>query len=124
MCQLLDLATLDVNCLKFKPHELAASILYHFSSSATSKKASNLNMNSLIDCVSWLTHKAMTLRDHGLLKKPTEYHNQVENPTEFRKAPPKEWYNLQIHEPKLLDLLDEAKDRQKTVEGRASRREK
>ena len=47
MCQLLDLASLDINCLRFKPHELAASILYHFSSQSTAKKASNLNMNSL-----------------------------------------------------------------------------
>ena len=55
MCQMLDLAILDLNCWQWQPHELAAAILYHFSSQNVAKKASNLNMNSLSECVSWLT---------------------------------------------------------------------
>lgn len=122
MCQLLDLATLDMNCLKFKPHELAASILYHFSSQATTKKASNLNMNNLVDCVSWLTSMALTLRDCGLLNSPTEWSEREDNDMDFRRSPSYQWYNIQLHKSEMLDLLEKANDRRKMVEERGNRR--
>merc|ERR1712113_519477 len=107
MCQLLDMATLDVNCLEWKPFELAASILYHFSSQATSHKVSNLNMMNLIDCVHWLTPMALTLKDYGLLDRKRAA-TRPDQPRDYKRCPTDQWYNLQRHDPEFLDLLETA----------------
>lgn len=111
MCQLLDLAILDVDALKWQPYELAASILYHFSSQNTAKRASNLNLRKLVDCVSWLTPMALTLKESGLLKDPLQYSEDTEDSRNYRRVPPSQWYNLQFHEADTMDLLDEATKR-------------
>lgn len=110
MCQMLDLAMLDVYCLKWPAHELAAAILYHFSSQTIAKKASNLNMYNLVECVSWLTPMALTLKDFGLIREPIQYASGTDSPRDYRKVPPGQWYNLQLHESEMLDLLDKSCD--------------
>jgi len=107
MCQMLDLAILDLNCWQWQPHELAAAILYHFSSQTVAKKASNLNMNSLSDCVSWLTPLALTLKnEQALMTNTTPYADTEEKPRDYRSVPPKHWYNLQIHCSDNLEWLE------------------
>jgi len=106
MCQLLDLATLDIECLQFQPYELAASILYHFSSQNTAKKASNLNMSKLVDCVSWLTPMALSLKQAGLLKEPNRHSTAPDNPRNYRDVPQSQWYNVQHHDPNTIELLE------------------
>lgn len=106
MCQLLDLSILDVNSLKWQPWELAASILYHFSSQNTAKRASNVTMSKLVECVSWLTPMALTLKEAGLESKPSDYSLEEDLPRNYRRVPPSQWYNMQTHNVDTLSLLE------------------
>lgn len=106
MCQLLDLSILDVNSLKWQPWELAASILYHFSSQNTAKRASNVTMSKLVECVSWLTPMALTLKEAGLETKPSDYSLEDDLPRNYRRVPPSQWYNMQTHNVDTLSLLE------------------
>lgn len=106
MCQLLDLSILDVNSLKWQPWELAASILYHFSSQNTAKRASNVTMSKLVECVSWLTPMALTLKEAGLETKPSDYSLEEDLPRNYRRVPPSQWYNMQTHNVDTLSLLE------------------
>ena len=110
MCHLLDLATLDINSLQFKPHVLAASVLFHFSSEKTIKSASNLQREQIFDCIAWLTPMAITLKDHGLIKKPTEYADRIDREDDYRSVPANQWFNLQIHQSNMLMMLEKSKE--------------
>lgn len=123
MCQLLDLATLDVESLQFQPYELAASILYHFSSQNTAKKASNLNMSKLVDCVSWLTPMALSLKDAGLVKEPNRHANVPDNPRNYRDAPQCQWYNVQYHDQNTVELLENVLEKRKTQAAKSPAKE-
>ncbi|KAM5236059.1 G1/S-specific cyclin-E1 isoform 2-T2 [Ctenodactylus gundi] len=94
--QLLDLCVLDVGCLEFPYGILAASALYHFSSSELIEKVSGYQWCDIEKCVKWMVPFAMVIKETGSSKLK-----------HFRGVPVDDAHNIQIHF-NSLDLLDKA----------------
>ncbi|KAM6153623.1 G1/S-specific cyclin-E1 isoform 2-T2 [Erethizon dorsatum] len=94
--QLLDLCVLDVGCLEFPYGVLAASALYHFSSSELMQKVSGYQWCDIEKCVKWMVPFAMVIRETGSCKIK-----------HFRGVPVEDSHNIQTHI-NSLDLLDKA----------------
>uniref|UniRef100_A0A8D0SWM6 Cyclin C-terminal domain-containing protein n=1 Tax=Sus scrofa TaxID=9823 RepID=A0A8D0SWM6_PIG len=93
---LLDLCVLDVGCLEFPYGVLAASALYHFSSSELMQKVSGYQWCDIEKCVKWMVPFAMVIRETGSSKLK-----------HFRGVPAEDIHNIQTHI-NSLDLLDKA----------------
>uniref|UniRef100_A0A8D1Y0E5 Cyclin E1 n=1 Tax=Sus scrofa TaxID=9823 RepID=A0A8D1Y0E5_PIG len=93
---LLDLCVLDVGCLEFPYGVLAASALYHFSSSELMQKVSGYQWCDIEKCVKWMVPFAMVIRETGSSKLK-----------HFRGVPAEDAHNIQTHI-NSLDLLDKA----------------
>lgn len=63
-------------------------------------------MSKLVECVSWLTPMALTLKEAGLESKPSEYSKNEDQPRNYRHVPPNQWYNMQTHNGDTLSLLE------------------
>lgn len=96
IAELLDLCVLDVGCLEFPYGVLAASALYHFSSSELMQKVSGYQWCDIEKCVKWMVPFAMVIREAGSSKLK-----------QFRGVPPEDAHNIQTHL-NSLDLLDKA----------------
>lgn len=96
IAELLDLCVLDVGCLEFPYGVLAASALYHFSSSELVQKVSGFQWCDIEKCVKWMVPFAMVIREAGSSKLK-----------QFRGVPPEDAHNIQTHL-NSLDLLDRA----------------
>uniref|UniRef100_A0A8D0UY24 G1/S-specific cyclin-E1 n=1 Tax=Sus scrofa TaxID=9823 RepID=A0A8D0UY24_PIG len=94
--KLLDLCVLDVGCLEFPYGVLAASALYHFSSSELMQKVSGYQWCDIEKCVKWMVPFAMVIRETGSSKLK-----------HFRGVPAEDIHNIQTHI-NSLDLLDKA----------------
>ncbi|XP_032181378.1 G1/S-specific cyclin-E1 isoform X2 [Mustela lutreola] len=96
IAELLDLCVLDVGCLEFPYGVLAASALYHFSSSELMQKVSGYQWCDIEKCVKWMVPFAMVIRETGSSKLK-----------HFRGVPAEDAHNIQTHI-NSLDLLDKA----------------
>nr|XP_002721192.1 G1/S-specific cyclin-E1 [Oryctolagus cuniculus] len=96
IAELLDLCVLDVGCLEFSYGVLAASALYHFSSSELMQKVSGYQWCDIEKCVKWMVPFAMVIRETGSSKLK-----------HFRGVPAEDAHNIQTHI-NSLDLLDKA----------------
>ncbi|KAF6287683.1 cyclin E1 [Rhinolophus ferrumequinum] len=96
IAELLDLCVLDVGCLEFSYGVLAASALYHFSSSELMQKVSGYQWCDIEKCVKWMVPFAMVIRETGSSKLK-----------QFRGVPAEDAHNIQTHL-NSLDLLDKA----------------
>ncbi|XP_062032911.1 G1/S-specific cyclin-E1 [Lepus europaeus] len=96
IAELLDLCVLDVGCLEFSYGVLAASALYHFSSSELMQKVSGYQWCDIEKCVKWMVPFAMVIRETGSSKLK-----------HFRGVPTEDAHNIQTHI-NSLDLLDKA----------------
>ncbi|XP_049634226.1 G1/S-specific cyclin-E1-like [Suncus etruscus] len=96
IAELLDLCVLDVGCLEFSYGILAASALYHFSSSELMQKVSGYQWCDIEKCVKWMVPFAMVIRETGSSKLKL-----------FRGVPIEDAHNIQTHI-NSLDLLDKA----------------
>uniref|UniRef100_A0A5F5PSG3 G1/S-specific cyclin-E1 n=1 Tax=Equus caballus TaxID=9796 RepID=A0A5F5PSG3_HORSE len=94
--KLLDLCVLDVGCLEFSYGVLAASALYHFSSSELMQRVSGYQWCDIEKCVKWMVPFAMVIRETGSSKLK-----------HFRGVPAEDAHNIQTHL-NSLDLLDKA----------------
>ncbi|XP_045235645.1 G1/S-specific cyclin-E1 isoform X5 [Macaca fascicularis] len=95
--KLLDLCVLDVDCLEFPYGILAASALYHFSSSELTQKVSGYQWCDIENCVKWMVPFAMVIRETGSSKLK-----------HFRGVADEDAHNIQTHRDSL-DLLDKAR---------------
>ncbi|XP_028931590.1 G1/S-specific cyclin-E1 isoform X2 [Ornithorhynchus anatinus] len=91
--ELLDLCVLDVGCLEFPYGVLAASALYHFSSSELMRKVSGYEWRDVEECVKWMVPFAVAIREAGSSKLKR-----------FRGVPTEDLHNIQTHV-NSLDLL-------------------
>ncbi|XP_005400163.1 PREDICTED: G1/S-specific cyclin-E1 isoform X1 [Chinchilla lanigera] len=96
VAELLDLCVLDVGCLEFPYGVLAASALYHFTSSEMMQKVSGYQWCDIEKCVKWMIPFAMVIREAG--------NSKVKH---FRGVPIEDSHNIQTHI-NSLDLLDKA----------------
>ncbi|KAM6225038.1 G1/S-specific cyclin-E1 [Rhynchocyon petersi] len=96
IAELLDLCVLDIGCLEFSYGVLAASALYHFSSSELMQKVSGYQWCDIEKCVKWMVPFAMVIRETGSSKLK-----------HFRGVPAEDAHNIQTHIDSL-DLLDKA----------------
>nr|XP_044615619.1 G1/S-specific cyclin-E1 isoform X2 [Equus asinus] len=96
IAELLDLCVLDVGCLEFSYGVLAASALYHFSSSELMQRVSGYQWCDIEKCVKWMVPFAMVIRETGSSKLK-----------HFRGVPAEDAHNIQTHL-NSLDLLDKA----------------
>ncbi|KAM5207479.1 G1/S-specific cyclin-E1 isoform 3-T3 [Hipposideros larvatus] len=96
IAELLDLCVLDVGCLEFSYGVLAASALYHFSSSELMQKVSGYQWCDIEKCVKWMVPFAMVIRETGSSKLK-----------QFRGVAAEDAHNIQTHL-NSLDLLDKA----------------
>ncbi|XP_016066932.1 PREDICTED: G1/S-specific cyclin-E1 isoform X2 [Miniopterus natalensis] len=96
IAELLDLCVLDIGCLEFSYGVLAASALYHFSSSELMQKVSGYQWCDIEKCVKWMVPFAMVIREAGSSKLK-----------QFRGVPAEDAHNIQTHL-NSLDLLDKA----------------
>ncbi|XP_003466681.1 G1/S-specific cyclin-E1 [Cavia porcellus] len=96
IAELLDLCVLDVGCLEFPYGVLAASALYHFSSSEMMQKVSGYQWRDIEKCAKWMVPFAMVIRETGSSKIK-----------HFRGVPIEDSHNIQTHI-NSLDLLDKA----------------
>ncbi|KAK2499951.1 hypothetical protein MC885_019160, partial [Smutsia gigantea] len=96
IAELLDLCVLDVGCLEFSYGVLAASALYHFSSSELMQKVSGYQWCDIEKCVKWMVPFAMVIRETGSSKLK-----------HFQGVPSEDAHNIQTHI-NSLDLLDKA----------------
>lgn len=97
IAELLDLCVLDVDCLEFPYGILAASALYHFSSSELTQKVSGYQWCDIENCVKWMVPFAMVIRETGSSKLK-----------HFRGVADEDAHNIQTHRDSL-DLLDKAR---------------
>ncbi|KAF4793551.1 G1/S-specific cyclin-E1 [Turdus rufiventris] len=84
--ELLDLCVLDIGCLEYTYGILAASALYHFSSSELMQKVSGYEFCEIEDCVKWMVPFAMALREVGSSKLK-----------HFSGIAPEDLHNIQTH---------------------------
>ncbi|XP_067158623.1 G1/S-specific cyclin-E1 isoform X2 [Apteryx mantelli] len=98
--KLLDLCVLDIGCLEYTYGILAASALYHFSSSELMQKVSGYEWCEIEECVKWMVPFAMAIREVGSSKLK-----------HFRGIAPEDLHNIQTHI-NSLDLLDKAQAKQ------------
>ncbi|XP_066050764.1 G1/S-specific cyclin-E1 isoform X1 [Chamaea fasciata] len=98
--ELLDLCVLDIGCLGYTYGILAASALYHFSSSELMQKVSGYEFCEIEDCVKWMVPFAMALREVGSSKLK-----------HFSGIAPEDLHNIQTHI-NSFDLLDRAQAKQ------------
>ncbi|XP_076988406.1 G1/S-specific cyclin-E1 [Tamandua tetradactyla] len=96
IAELLDLCVLDVGCLEFSYGVLAASAMYHFSSTELMQKVSGYQWYDIEKCVKWMVPFAMVIRETGSSKLK-----------HFRGVPAEDAHNIQTHI-NSLDLLDKA----------------
>uniref|UniRef100_A0A8C8ZY03 Cyclin E1 n=1 Tax=Prolemur simus TaxID=1328070 RepID=A0A8C8ZY03_PROSS len=96
IAELLDLCVLDIDCLEFSYGVLAASALYHFSSSELMQKVSGYQWCDIESCAKWMVPFAMVIRETGSSKLK-----------HFRGIPSDDAHNIQTHRDSL-DLLDKA----------------
>ncbi|ELV10968.1 G1/S-specific cyclin-E1 [Tupaia chinensis] len=96
IAELLDLCVLDIGCSEFPYGILAASALYHFSSSELMQKVSGYQWCEIEQCVKWMVPFAMVIRETGSSKLK-----------HFRGVPAEDAHNIQTHL-NSLDLLDKA----------------
>ncbi|XP_045388375.1 G1/S-specific cyclin-E1 isoform X1 [Lemur catta] len=96
IAELLDLCVLDIDCLEFSYGVLAASALYHFSSSELMQKVSGYQWCDIESCAKWMVPFAMVIRETGSSKLK-----------HFRGIPADDAHNIQTHRDSL-DLLDKA----------------
>ncbi|XP_045149643.1 G1/S-specific cyclin-E1 isoform X2 [Echinops telfairi] len=92
--KLLDLCVLDVGCLEFSYGILAASALYHFSSTELVQKVSGYQWCEIERCAKWMVPYAMVIRETGSSKLK-----------HFRGVPTEDAHNIQTHL-NSLELLD------------------
>lgn len=96
IAELLDLCLLDIGCLEYTYGVLAASALYHFSSSELMQKVTGYEWREVEECVKWMVPFAMAIREVGSSKLK-----------HFRGVAPEDMHNIQTHI-NGLDLLDKA----------------
>ncbi|XP_006867446.1 PREDICTED: G1/S-specific cyclin-E1 [Chrysochloris asiatica] len=94
IAELLDLCSLDYDSLEFSYGVLAASAMYHFSSSELMQKVSGYEWCDIEKCVKWMVPFAMVIRETGSSK--LKY---------FRGIPLEETHHVQTHI-NSLDLLE------------------
>ncbi|XP_012303856.1 G1/S-specific cyclin-E1 [Aotus nancymaae] len=97
IAELLDLCVLDVDCLEFPYGILAASAVYHFSSSELMQKVSGYEWCDIENCAKWMVPFAMVIRETGTSKLK-----------HFRGVADDDAHNIQTHRDSL-DLLDKAR---------------
>ncbi|XP_038610705.1 G1/S-specific cyclin-E1 isoform X2 [Tachyglossus aculeatus] len=98
--ELLDLCVLDIGCLEFPYGVLAASALYHFSSSELMQKVSGYEWRDIEECVKWMVPFAVAIREVGSSKLK-----------HFKGIPTEDLHNIQTHMNSLA-LLDKAQAKQ------------
>ncbi|XP_061220286.1 G1/S-specific cyclin-E1 isoform X3 [Neopsephotus bourkii] len=96
IAELLDLCLLDIGCLEYTYGVLAASALYHFSSSELMQKVTGYEWCEVEECVKWMVPFAMAIREVGSSRLK-----------HFRGVAPEDMHNIQTHI-NGLDLLDKA----------------
>uniref|UniRef100_A0A2K5DJZ9 Cyclin C-terminal domain-containing protein n=1 Tax=Aotus nancymaae TaxID=37293 RepID=A0A2K5DJZ9_AOTNA len=97
IAELLDICVLDVDCLEFPYGILAASAVYHFSSSELMQKVSGYEWCDIENCVKWMVPFAMVIREMGTSKRK-----------HFRRVADEDVHNIQTHRDSW-DLLDKAR---------------
>ncbi|XP_043239129.1 G1/S-specific cyclin-E-like isoform X1 [Amphibalanus amphitrite] len=105
MCQLIDLAVMDMASIQFKYGVLAGAAFFHFTRNRElTIRISGYSWFELSPCVTWLGPFYVTLRDHLLCHVPP-----------FDRVPDTDRHNIQIHAVNL-QILEEAQKRSEEQE--------
>ncbi|MEE6517426.1 hypothetical protein FKM82_027596 [Ascaphus truei] len=96
IAELLDVCVLDIGCLEYTYGVLAASALYHFTSSELVQKVSGYEWSKMEECVKWMVPFTLAVREVGSSKVK-----------HFRGIDPEDVHNIQTHT-RCLDLLEKA----------------
>lgn len=107
MSQLLDSCMMDVQCVRYPYSILAASTIYHFSSSEKMNRCSGYRLEEIEPCVRWMSLHAEILLKRGLIKQLKSFKRVIQS----------DWHNIQTHENKLDDVLAILKSRTKKPVG-------
>ncbi|KAM9065521.1 G1/S-specific cyclin-E1 [Sarcophilus harrisii] len=100
VAELLDVCILDMGCFDFTYGVLAASALYHFSSTEIMKKVSGFDWPEVEECVKWMVPFAMAVKEVGGAR--LKY---------FKGVPSEDMHNIQTHV-NTINLLDKAYEKQ------------
>ncbi|XP_072488204.1 G1/S-specific cyclin-E1 [Notamacropus eugenii] len=100
VAELLDVCILDMGCFDFTYGVLAASALYHFSSTEIMKKVSGFDWPEVEECVKWMVPFAMAVKEVGGAR--LKY---------FKGVPSEDMHNIQTHV-NTINLLDRAYEKQ------------
>uniref|UniRef100_A0A4X2KWP4 Cyclin E1 n=1 Tax=Vombatus ursinus TaxID=29139 RepID=A0A4X2KWP4_VOMUR len=98
--KLLDVCILDMGCFDFTYGVLAASALYHFSSTEIMKKVSGFDWPEVEECVKWMIPFSMAVKEVGGAR--LKY---------FKGVPSEDMHNIQTHV-NTINLLDRAYEKQ------------
>ncbi|ELT87331.1 hypothetical protein CAPTEDRAFT_150088 [Capitella teleta] len=90
IARLLDLCTLDIECLHYPYSILTSSALYHMSSDRVALAVSGYTWTDIAACVQWMAPYATTLRDTGVVE--LKFYKQI---------PAETTHNIQSH---VVDL--------------------
>ncbi|KAM4704939.1 G1/S-specific cyclin-E2 [Rhinophrynus dorsalis] len=97
IAQILDLCILHITSLDFQYRILAAAALYHCTSIEVVTRATGLDLESIIECVHWMTPFVKVVKRNPPLKLKV-----------FKKIPTEDLHNIQTHT-NYLDMLDDVK---------------
>uniref|UniRef100_A0A4X2L267 Cyclin E1 n=1 Tax=Vombatus ursinus TaxID=29139 RepID=A0A4X2L267_VOMUR len=86
VAELLDVCILDMGCFDFTYGVLAASALYHFSSTEIMKKVSGFDWPEVEECVKWMIPFSMAVKEVGGAR--LKY---------FKGVPSEDMHNIQTH---------------------------
>ncbi|XP_027723736.1 G1/S-specific cyclin-E1 [Vombatus ursinus] len=100
VAELLDVCILDMGCFDFTYGVLAASALYHFSSTEIMKKVSGFDWPEVEECVKWMIPFSMAVKEVGGAR--LKY---------FKGVPSEDMHNIQTHV-NTINLLDRAYEKQ------------
>ena len=93
MMQLSDLTALDLNTVDYRPQDIAAAILYHFSASNIVQKSTGFKVSSIKPAIQHVTRFALAIKGRGFDRQKR-----------FDKVHETDWLNIQTHHDQLATV--------------------